>query len=68
MNAKPKDDQYSDEEAQDRANAAMRHALMTPYKPQREMVGKVRTPAKLKPTPKRAKKRRTVRSARSTSL
>jgi len=33
-------DQYSDEEAQRRAERALRHALTTPYKPQRELVGK----------------------------
>jgi hypothetical protein len=52
----PKDEQYSDEEAERRATSALRRALSTPYKPQREMVGKAKTPAKAKPVPNRAKK------------
>jgi hypothetical protein len=35
------DDQYSDEETERRATEALRRALMTPPKPQKEMVGKV---------------------------
>ena len=33
-------DQFTDEEAARRAENALRHALTTPYKPQRELVGK----------------------------
>jgi hypothetical protein len=32
--------QYSDEEAERRATEALRRALITPHKPQRELVGK----------------------------
>jgi hypothetical protein len=35
------DEQYSDEEAERRATEALRRALTTPPKPQKEMVGKV---------------------------
>jgi hypothetical protein len=35
------DDQYSDEETERRATEALRRALTTPPKPQKEMVGKV---------------------------
>jgi hypothetical protein len=38
------DDQYSDEETERRATEALRRALTTPPKPQREMVGKVGRP------------------------
>jgi hypothetical protein len=34
------DDQYSDEETERRATEALRRALTTPPKPQKEMVGK----------------------------
>ncbi len=51
-----RDNEYSDEEAERRATDALRQALVTPYKPQRDMVGKVRTPTKPKPMGKRAKK------------
>jgi hypothetical protein len=34
------DAMYSDEEAERRATDALRRALTTPYKPQRELVGK----------------------------
>lgn len=54
MNKQP--DHYSDQEAERRATDALRRALTTPYKPQRDMVGKARTPAKPKPMGKRAKK------------
>jgi hypothetical protein len=41
MNAKkPDDEQYTDEEAERRAAAALRRSLTTPHKPQ-EMIGKV---------------------------
>jgi hypothetical protein len=42
MNSDRKDDQYSDEQAERRATEALRRALTTPYKPQREMVGKTK--------------------------
>jgi hypothetical protein len=38
-------EQYSDEEAERRATEALRRTLATPYKPQREMVGKVGRPS-----------------------
>lgn len=47
---------YSNQEAEKRATDALRRALTTPYKPQREMVGKVGRSTKAKPTGKRAKK------------
>jgi hypothetical protein len=49
-------DQLSDEEAEERARAALRRALATPYKPQSDMVGKVGRSPKGKPTAKRSKK------------
>jgi hypothetical protein len=39
--------QYTDAEAERRATDALRRALTTPYKPQREMIGK-----KDRPSPK----------------
>ena len=39
MAKKPKDE-LSDEEVERRATEALRQALSTPYKPQKEMVGK----------------------------
>jgi hypothetical protein len=41
MKSPPDDDQYSDEETERRATEALRRALTTPPKPQKEMVGKV---------------------------
>jgi hypothetical protein len=38
------DEQYSDEETERRATEALRRALTTPPKPQKEMVGKVGRP------------------------
>jgi hypothetical protein len=35
-------DEFSEEEAERRATDALRRALTTPYKPQRELVGKKR--------------------------
>jgi hypothetical protein len=55
MNDQGSDDQYSDEETERRATAALRRALSTPPKPQREMVGKV---GRAKP-----KRKRSVKSA-----
>jgi hypothetical protein len=53
------DDQYSDEEIERRATEALRRALTTPPKPQREMVGKVgRTRTKSKRSVKSAPKAR----------
>ncbi len=50
---------YSDEEAERRATEALRRALTTPYKPQRELVGvKKRAPPKGKKRPKNAPKAR----------
>jgi len=42
-------DEYSDRETERRATDALRRALTTPYKPQRDMVGKVGR-SKSKPT------------------
>jgi hypothetical protein len=55
MKARNEDDQYSDEETERRATQALRRALTTPPKPQKEMVGKVGRP--------KAKRKRPVRSA-----
>jgi hypothetical protein len=49
-------DEYSDEEAQRRADNALRHALTTPYKPQRELVGKTQRAKAMKRKRKKAKK------------
>jgi hypothetical protein len=51
-------DQYSDEETERRATEALRRALTTPPKPQKEMVGKVG----------RAKQKRSARKVRSRKL
>jgi hypothetical protein len=40
-----KADEFSDKEAERRATDALRRALTTPYKPQREMIGKSRRPS-----------------------
>jgi hypothetical protein len=44
MNKRAQED-YTDEEAERLATAALRRALTTPYKPQREMVGKQDRPS-----------------------
>jgi hypothetical protein len=41
MSSRSDDDDYSDEETERRATEALRRALTTPPKPQKEMVGKV---------------------------
>jgi hypothetical protein len=46
-------EEYSDDEVEQRATDALRRALTTPYKPQREMVGKTDRPS---PRQKRAAK------------
>jgi len=52
---KPKvDNEYPPDEAERRATDALRRALTTPYKPQREMVGKVGRSSK----PKRKTKKK----------
>lgn len=43
-------DEYSDKETKRRANEALRRALMTPYKPQKEMIGKAGKKRKPKKT------------------
>jgi len=53
--AKHSGNELTDEQAERRATDALRRALTSPYKPQRDMVGKARTP-KAKPTKKRSKK------------
>jgi len=44
MGKSDEDEQYSDEETERRATEALRRALTTPPKPQKEMVGKVGRP------------------------
>jgi len=41
MNEPKPDEQYSDEETDRRAQDAIRRSFQTPYKPQKEMIGKV---------------------------
>jgi hypothetical protein len=55
MSDQGNDDQYSDEETERRATEALRRALTTPPKPQKEMVGKVG----------RAKQKRSARKGRA---
>jgi hypothetical protein len=43
-------DEYTDEEAERRAREAIRRSFETPYKPQREMIGKTRRPSPRKST------------------
>ena len=43
------DDQYSDEETERRAREAIRRSFEMPYKPQKEMVGKVGDPKRGRP-------------------
>jgi hypothetical protein len=50
------DDQYSDEETERRATEALRRALTTPPKPQKQMVGKTERAQK-------TKRKRSVKSA-----
>jgi hypothetical protein len=42
------DDQYSDEETERRARNAIRRSFQTPYKPQKELVGKAGRPTQRK--------------------
>jgi hypothetical protein len=51
-------DQYDDAETERRATDALRRALTTPYKPQKEMVGKGGRPSPKKPQSKRTPKAR----------
>jgi hypothetical protein len=55
MSDRGNDDQYSDEETERRATEALRRALTTPPKPQKELVGKVGRG--------KAKRKRPVKSA-----
>jgi hypothetical protein len=57
-NRRKDDDQYSDEATERRATEALRRALTTPPKPQKEMVGKVGRP--------KAKRNRPIKSAPKT--
>lgn len=41
MSDQGSDDQYSDEEAERRAREAIRRSFEMPYKPQKELIGKV---------------------------
>jgi hypothetical protein len=52
------EEHYSDEETERRATAALRHALSTPYKPHREMVGKSEPPRKPEPVKKGSQAKR----------
>jgi|GEM_PF-4235917 hypothetical protein len=58
------DDQYSDQEAQRRTEAALRAAFNTPPKPQSEMkLGKKRGPAKASPRPMSQRSKRSAARA-----
>jgi hypothetical protein len=46
--SKDGNEQYSDEEAERRATDALRRTLTTPYKPQKDMVGKTGRPSRRK--------------------
>lgn len=48
--SKNADEQYTDQEAERRATEALRRSLTTPYKPQRELVGKAGRRATSKPS------------------
>jgi hypothetical protein len=50
--AKKATDEYSDRETKRRATEALRRALVTPYKPQKEMVGKSGKKRGAKKTPR----------------
>jgi hypothetical protein len=56
MRDRGSDDQYSDEETERRATEALRRALTTPPKPQKELVGKTERA-------KKARRKRSVKSA-----
>ena len=56
MTVKTEDKLYDDKEAERRATDALRRALTTPYKPQREMVGKFG-----KARPKKSKQRNRIK-------
>jgi hypothetical protein len=47
-------DQVSDDEAERVARDAIRRSFQTPYKPQKEMVGKVGRPSQRKRAPSKA--------------
>jgi hypothetical protein len=52
VTAKRKSDELSDEEAERRATEALRRTLTTPYKPQKDMVGKLGRACKQPVAPK----------------
>jgi hypothetical protein len=54
---KEQDSAYPDEEAERRAREAIRRSFEMPYKPQKEMVGKVGRPARQKRTPSKTPKK-----------
>jgi hypothetical protein len=56
MPRKKSNEPLSDEEAERRATDALRRALTTPYKPQKDMVGKLGRDAKKTPDPARKSK------------
>ena len=51
MRKKPSDDEYTDEETNRRARAAIRRSFEMPYKPQKELVGKAPRARARKPKP-----------------
>jgi hypothetical protein len=51
------DDQLSDEETERRAREAIRRSFQTPYKPQKEMVGKGRGIGHRKSSPSKTTKK-----------
>jgi len=52
MAGKRADESYSDHEAEQRATAALRHALSTPYRPQADLKLGKKTKAKKAPSKK----------------
>jgi hypothetical protein len=51
------DDSYTAEETERRARDAIRRSFKMPYKPQKEMVGKVGRPSQTKRSPSKASKK-----------
>ena len=54
---KTSDEELSDEEAERRARDAIRRSFGMPYKPHKEMVGKVGRPSQRKRAPSKATKK-----------
>jgi len=57
MKPRADDETYSPEEAERRARDAIRRSFEMPYKPQKEMVGKVGRPSQRKRSPSKATKK-----------